>query len=140
MQRTHTDVVVSALLALPIAIPVFRGEGPPDPLATVPYWVVHAGLAVTDGPSADPYADLDPEVQVTSVGSQSDQAEYLADVAFAALIGKALLPPVGRSWMRPGAPVGHELTRPVERDPDYGAGSPLFYVAAVYSLPSTPST
>lgn len=136
--RAHTSAVIAALEAL-ATFGVYRGQGPADPLAMAPYWVVYAGLATTDGPSGDPYADVNPEVQITSVGAQADQAEYLADSAFAALIGQPIPPPAGRAWLRTSAPVGHVLTRPVERDDDFGAGSPLFYVVSIFALPSTPA-
>lgn len=136
--RSHVVVVTTALAGTGFA--VFEGKGADDPLSAAPYYVVYGGLVTTDGPSSRPYADADAEVQVTSVGIASNQAEYLADQAFAALVGVALSPPAGRAWLRTGAPVGHVLTRPVERDDDFGAGSPLFYVASIFHLPTTPSS
>lgn len=134
----HTSAVIAALEALG-TFGVYRGQGPSDPLGQAPYWVVYAGLATTDGPSGSPWADVYHEVQITSVGSQADQAEYMADAAFAALIGQPIPPPAGRAWLRTSTPVGHVLTRPVERDDDFGEGSPLFYVVSIFDLPSTPA-
>jgi hypothetical protein len=135
--RSHADVVETTLRQAGLS--VHRGIGPPDPLGSVPFAVVYAGTAVTDGPTSDPHADVDPEVQVTSVGETSQQAEWLADAVFAALVGVELPAPAGRQWLRPGAPTEHVLTRPVERDVDLGAGAPLFYRISIYALPSTPA-
>ena len=138
--RSHVDVVSSALGSNSSGFAVFHGQGPSDPLAQVPYWVVYSGIVTAEGTSAAPWADVSPEVQVTSVGAQADQAEYLADAAYTALIGTAHAPPAGRSWLRGGtACIGHVLTRPVERDDDYGAGSSLYYIVSIFSTPSTPS-
>lgn len=137
--RSHTDVVMAALTSVD-KVGVYRGMGPVDPLGSVPYVVVYAGAANTDGPSASQYADVDAEVQVTAVGDSAEQAEWAADEVFAALIGGvALAPPAGRRWLRPGAPVSHVLTRQVERDLDFGEGAPLFYVVSLFSLSSTPA-
>jgi hypothetical protein len=136
--RTTVGVVVSTLDA-DAAYAAYRGVGPPDPLTAAPYWVVYGGMGQTDGPVAAPWADLSPEVQVTSVGKTAEQAEWMADRAFTLLIGPALSSPSGRAWARPLAPVGHVLTRPVERDDDFGPSTPLFYVAAIYDLPTTPA-
>jgi hypothetical protein len=135
--RTHTDVVMDALVAAHIA--VHRGMGPTDPLGSAPYSVVYAGSATTTGTSADQYADVEQEVQVTSVGTAPEQAEWFADKVRAALVGQLLPPPAGRRWLRPGAPIGHVLTRPVERDLDFGEGAPMFYVVQIFDLLSTPA-
>lgn len=135
--RPHVDVVVVALRSAGVV--VHRGIGPSDPLTAAPYCVVYAGTTETDGPSSDLYADALTEVQVTSVGKTSEQAEWVADKAFAALVGTFPNPPPGRRWLMPGAPVGHVLTRPVTRDDDFGKGSPLFYIVQIFSLPTTPA-
>jgi hypothetical protein len=139
--RTHVDVVITALesaLATP-SVEVYRGVGPTDPLEAAPYVVVYSGSLITDGPMSAPWSDAMAEIQVTAVARQADQAEWVADQVFAALIGQPLPPPSGRAWLRPGAPAGHELTRPVTRDQDFGEGAFLFYVVSVFSLPSTPA-
>lgn len=135
--RTHVDVVMAALAAA--GLKPFRGMGPPDPLGSAPYCVVYSGLAHTDGPMGAMWADLLPEVQVTCVGKRSDQAELWNDKVFAALIGQALPAPSGRAWLRPGAPAGHVLTRPVARDDDFGVATPLFYQVSIFEFPSTPT-
>ncbi len=135
--RPHVDVVVTALKGS--GLTVHRGIGPADPLTAAPYCVVYAGIATTDGPSANRFADVNAEVQVTSVGRTSEQAEWMADEAFAALIGSNLNPPPGRRWLCPGDPVEHVLTRPVIRDDDFGKGSPVFYAVQIFALPSTPA-
>jgi hypothetical protein len=135
--RPHTDAVQAALLQAGLS--VHRGIGPVNPLGSVPYVVVYAGSTVTSGTVGDLYADAESEVQVTSVGGSSEQAEWANDRVFEALIGAALQPPPGRRWLVPGAPVGHVLTRPVERDLDFGEGAPLFYVVSIFSLLSTPA-
>ena len=144
--RTHTGVVVAVLAAAitrppPSVVPVVhRGVGPPDPYAAVPYCVVYSGLADTDGPSGSPDADVDAEVQVTSIGDSEEQASWMADKVRAALLDGAVpAPPTGRAWQRPRRPILHVLTRPVERDDDAGPGAPLFHVATVYALPTTPA-
>lgn len=135
--RTHVDVVMAALVTA--GLKPYRGMGPPSPLESVPYCVVYAGTAQTDGPMGAMWSDVMPEVQVTSIGKRSDQAELWNDKVFAALIGQALPPPSGRAWLRPGAPAGHVLTRPVTRDDDFGVTTPLFYQVSVFELPSTPT-
>lgn len=134
--RPDTDAVMAALLQADLAH--FRGIGPTDPLGSAPYAVVSSGAAATDGTAADQYADLEHEVQVTSVGTSPEQAEWFADRVIEALVGTHVPPPPGRKWLRPGAPIGHVLTRPVERDLDFGEGAPLFYVVSIFSLLSTP--
>lgn len=135
--RTHVDVVLAALTTA--GLKPYRGVGPADPLATAPYCVVYAGTAQTGGPMGAMWSDVMPEVQVTSIGRRSDQAELWNDKVFAALIGAALAPPAGRAWLRPSNPAGHVLTRPVERDDDYGVANPLFYQVSIFELPSTPA-
>jgi len=135
--RPHADVVMAALLQADLA--VHRGIGPVNPLESVPYAVVFGGAATTSGPASNLYADVAPEVQVTSVGGTAEQAEWVNDRVFEALVGAALAPPPGRRWLLPGAPVGHVLTRPVERDLDFGEGAPLFYVVSIFNLLSTPA-
>lgn len=135
--RKTVDVVVAALQTAGIA--VHRGVGPVDPLAAVPYVVVHAGMVETDGPASALHADTLPEVQLTCVGKTSEQVEWMADKAFDSLLGVALTPPSGRAWLNPGHPVRHVLSRPVERDDDFGAKAPLFYAVHIVALPSTPA-
>lgn len=135
--RTHVDVVMVALASA--GLKPYRGLGPPDPLGTAPYCVVHAGVAHTDGPMGGMWDDVLPEVQITSIGKRSDQAELWNDKVFAALISQALPPPSGRAWLRPSAPAGHVLTRPAERDDDFGVQTPLFYQVSIFELPSTPT-
>jgi hypothetical protein len=134
--RSHTDVVVEALAKGGLA--VYRAIGPPDPLHAVPYVVVYAGSGVTDGPAQGIHEDLEFEVQVTAVGTDPEQTEWISDRVFSELVDVPLEPPRGRHWLRPGAPIGHVLTRPIERDVDLGAGAPMFYVVSIYSLPTTP--
>lgn len=138
MLRTTVAAVVATLDADP-TYAAYRGQGPASPLTAAPYWVVYGGMAHADGPAGSPWADFSPEVQVTSVGLTAEQAEWMADRAFTLLIGPALTAPTGRAWLRPNAPAGHVLTRPVERDDDFGPSTPLFYVAAIYDLPTTPA-
>ena len=136
--RTHTGVIVTALAAT--GLDTFRGVGPADPYGSVPYCVVFSGHADTDGPMAAPDDDVDAEVQVTSVGDSEEQAAWMADkVRTVLLYGTPPAPPAGRAWSRPRRPVIHVLTRPCERDDDAGPGAPLFYVATVYAIPTTPS-
>jgi hypothetical protein len=135
--RDHTDVVMDALRLA--GITAYRGGGPANPLTAAPYAVVYSGTATSDGPSANPYDDAHTEVQVTSVGVRSDQAEFIADRVHVALLSPSLAPPPGRAWLNPGAPVGHVLSRGVVRDDDFGASSPMFYAIGIYALPTTPA-
>jgi len=116
-----------------------HGRGPESPHTAAPYWVVYSGLATADGPAGSPWSDLYSEVQVTSIGLEAEQAEYLASAACEALLGQVLPAPDGRAWLRPHAPAGLVITRPVERDDDFGEGMPLFYIVTIFDLPSTPA-
>jgi hypothetical protein len=133
--RSHLDVVMAALERSGIER-VYRGMGPVDPLGSVPYVVVHSGSAVMSGPVSELHADVDAEVQVTAVGAASEQAEWMNDGVLAALLGHPVSPPAGRAWLQP---IAHVLTRPVERDIDFGEGAPMFYVVSIFSLQSTPA-
>ena len=135
--RGHVDVVMAALDSA--GLKPYRGVGPADPLGSVPYCVVYAGTATMDGPMGGMWDDAHAEVQVTSVGKRSDQAELWNDKVFAALVGQALPPPSGRAWLRPTACAGHVLTRPVTRDDDFGVQTPMFYQVSIFELPSTPT-
>jgi hypothetical protein len=137
--RKTVDVVVAALTGA--GITVHRGVGPADPLAAAPYVVVRAGAVQTDGPASALHDDTLPEVWMHCVGKTSEQVEWIADKAFDSLLNTAtpLTPPTGRAWMNPGHPVRHVLTRPVERDDDFGTKAPLFYAVHIVQLPSTPA-
>ena len=136
--RTCSAVVEAALDATG-SFAAYHGRGPESPHTAAPYWVVYSGLSTADGPAGSPWADSYSEVQVTSIGLEAEQAEYLADSACAALLGQPLVPPNGRAWLRPGAPIGLVITRPVERDDDFGEGMPLFYVVSILDCPTTPA-
>lgn len=126
------DSVVAALDAVP-NLGVYRGRGPRDPNASVPYVVLnHAGLTV-DGPANSPHADFYPAIQLTSVGDTSEQAELAADWAREAIYG-VLVPPAGRAWI---GPVDHQTTTPTQRDEDTNPA--LFYLASIFILQSTPA-
>lgn len=135
---TCSDAVRDALEATG-DFPAYHGRGPESPQTAAPYWVVYSGLTTADGTVLRPWSDLYSEVQVTSVGFEAEQAEYLANAACDALLGADLPPPPGRAWLRPGAPAGLVIIRPVERDDDFGEGLPLFYVVSLFDLPSTPA-
>jgi hypothetical protein len=135
---TCSDVVRDALNATG-SFEAYHGRGPESPQTAAPYWVVYSGLVTGDGPVNRPWSDLYSEVQVTSVGLEAEQAEYLANAACNALLNGDLPPPSGRAWLRPGSPCGLVITRPVERDDDFGEGLPLFYVVSVFDVPSTPA-
>jgi hypothetical protein len=117
----------------------YRSVGPSNPLDAVPYTVVYAGMVQTDGPVSAPYVDMGTEFQVTAVGGTADQAEWAADAVCTALVGTTLAPPAGRAWLSGTQPICHVLTRPIERDDDIGAGSPLFYVPMLFAAPTTPA-
>jgi hypothetical protein len=135
--RTHTGCVVTALTLG--GVTTYRGIGPANPYDIAPYVVVYAGSADTDGSAENPDADVWFEIQITAVGRTAEQAEWVADKARRVLIDGNIPPPANRAWMRRQRPALHVLTRPVERDDDAGPGSPMFYVASIYSLASSPT-
>ena len=136
--RTHTGVVVTMIDTA--GLDVYRGIGPPAPHDSVPYCVVYSGDAHTEGPSGDPDSDVSMEVQVTSIGDSEEQAAWMADRVRNTLLSVTPpTPPSGRAWLRPQRPIDHVLTRPCERDDDAGPGAPLYYIASVYAIPTTPS-
>jgi hypothetical protein len=135
---TCSDVVRDVLEASG-AFPAYHGRGPESPQTAAPYWVVYSGLTSADGPAGSPWADWYSEVQVTSIGLEAEQAEYMSLKAIEVLLSTDLPAPDGRAWMRPAAPAGLVLIRPVERDDDFGEGLPLFYVVMIVDLPSTPA-
>ncbi|GAA2136704.1 hypothetical protein GCM10009760_16380 [Kitasatospora kazusensis] len=92
---------------------------------TVPYCVLYPLGSVSDGP---PFGDADADakvlVQVTSIGTTAEQAEWMADKVRGALLGRA----PGAGFATPVAPAGHVVTG---RELDKSDG--VTVVSGVYS-------
>lgn len=107
-------------------------QGTPEQSPFHWYAVVHPLEGTTDGPVADPDADVVRRVQVTVVGITSDQAERGADRVRAALVG-ARPTVAGRST----EPVGIDQLSQVR--PDDTAGPRVFITTDVFTVASTPA-
>lgn len=110
--------------------------GPPDG-ATVPYAVLwtDSGTRTREKLCAKSNRS-DPLAAVTSVGSTEEQAGWVAEKVFAALLDQ--VPTVaGREF----APIAHEVSDPLRRDPDVvqPGGSVVFEQVDVFRVPNWPA-
>lgn len=132
MIREHAAALEELLAAQNLA--VYQG-GAPD-AATVPYAVLwtDSGTRTQEKLPVDS-STVNMLVSVTSVGSTTEQAAWVADRVFAALLDQT---PVitGRICQ----PVTHEVSDPVRRDDDVIApgGSPVYQQVDVFRLVTRP--
>ncbi|WP_326642871.1 hypothetical protein OG884_05770 [Streptosporangium sp. NBC_01755] len=125
----HTDAVVAAIAAIPMPVerakkPAGGGwQGDPGTSDYVPYAVVYPSPGVPDGNEAEPLEYLDYSAQINIWGITEPQAERVADLVRAALIGRRLTV-AGRSTYRVQTPGGP----PIRRDDSV---QPSTYLAVV---------
>lgn len=133
MIRAHV-AAVKALLAGQ-GLTVHEGGAPDD--ATVPYVVLWTDSGTRTRTKMCPTSDqADLFVTAVSVGSTEEQTGWVAEKVFAALLDQA--PAVaGRSI----APMTHEASDPLRRDPDVvqPGGAIVFEQVDVFRLISRPS-
>jgi hypothetical protein len=128
--RTATDAVISALASTGKQI----GDGVAPGAAVFPYAVVTPLADVGyDGPINDGQADVEMTWQVTSVGQNREQAQWMQDACRDALINGTLAI-TGRSVMKVDLSGGSG----VERDDDFQP--PLFYAVDVFEIMLTPDS
>jgi hypothetical protein len=125
--RTHTNAVIQFLESLGLA--VGDAEAPEqDP----PYVVVYPiPGGDTTGTLANPDDDVVLVYQVTCVGTDRRQAEWLADKAFALVAGDLAVPE--RRVLR----VAPDMHGGVQRDDQ--ATPPIFWSAPRFRITSTPA-
>lgn len=122
IERRPVTLLVASVLAQATGMPVGLGKIPTSPDGTTeiipPYYVLYSlPLAVGGAPLADMNEDASLTYQVTSVSgpdpavpqstSAEDQAEWMADRARTALLGRD---PVTRLWLYDIAPEGWKCT------------------------------
>lgn len=124
-------LTTALLTALRAAHPrVGHAAAPAD--ATLPYAVLHtAGTGPLSGPVGDPHADADSTAQLTCIGADAQQAEWLADELRPVLLGPLTITGrrVMQSWL--------ETSQPVRRDDD--VTPPLFYAVDQARFLTTPA-
>lgn len=115
---------------------VYDARGPDRPHEQVPYCVAYPYTPALDGPSGDPYADLDYQVLIRSVGGTRAQAQDAADRVRLAMLGTGPTPPAGRALR---GIVSVEPLRGVTRDDDADLVTDLYLVDDLFTVPTTPA-
>lgn len=128
----------AAVLALLASVGLRVGDGArptgwlPADFAAGGYPVLYPLTTTASGTSADAYADVESEYQITSVGSTRAQAQFVADASRTVMLTGALSIP-GRALLQP---VEWAPSRGVTRDDD--VDPPLFTVVDRYVIRTTP--
>lgn len=132
----HTAKVKAALEEI-AQLGVYVGGGPAEPHTKVPYCVLYPHTARFSGTAADAHADVDYQAMVRYVGATPDQAEDACDRVRAKLLATATaLAPSGRIL---SGPVRCEALEPCTRDDDARLNYPLWTLADLFVLPTTPA-
>jgi hypothetical protein len=152
-RRLVTNTVASVLVAA-TGMPVGVGKLPPSPDGTTdvipPYYVLYAlPLTLSGAPLADMNEDASVVYQVTSVSgpdprvpqstSAEDQAEWMADKARTALLGRD---PVTGLWLHNVAPAGWKtMCRELDVEPgaDSSAGDAIISYVQRFRFDLTPA-
>ncbi len=130
--RVLTDAIIAALEAA--GLNVGDAVRPDDATATAGYVVVYGlGGGTTDGPVGNPEDDAAALYQLTSVGHDRKQAEWVADKARQVLLAATLTLTGGRKVLR----VGVDMLGGVIRDDD--VAPPIWYSPDRYRIFTTPS-
>jgi hypothetical protein len=130
--RPHTAGVISALQAAGLTV----GDAiAPDTTAAQKWVVVYGGgVGQLDGTMRDERTDASPVVQVTSVGTTAEQAEWVADTVRRIMLTRPVTLAVAN---RRVLFVSVNASQPTRRDDD--VHPPLFYGVDLYRISTTPT-
>lgn len=130
MIRAHVDAVLGLLKAVP-NLTVYDAMVPDSPQA--PYVVVYPDQGAAQPTSFTLASDQRLfRVQTTSVGSDPQQARWVAEKTQGALLDATPAVAGRTTW-----PIRHELTRPIERDDD--VSPPMFYAVDLWRVLTVPA-
>lgn len=129
-RRAHTKAVITALGAAGLSV----GDGVAPTAASQKWAVVYGGgTGSQTGSIADERSDVAPLIQVTSVGTTQEQAEWVADKATNTLLARPCSVSIpGRQLLF----LALEHSEPVRRDTDVTPA--LFYGVDLFRVASTP--